>query len=425
MKILEVLDVFYPAVDGPINVIANVAKCLNKSGLAEVEILVPDYPNDRVEVEGVVIHRAPFLPAPEGYHAAIPWLTGKVRKTIKLGGYDIIHVHSPFTLGKYAIDWAKIFKIPTILTIHTKYKEDFERVLKFKLLQDFMMNYIVKIINKADYITSVSHGAAQVVKEYGYKGNHIEVIKNGTDLVPGEVDVELIKTLKERYGLKNEFVFLFVGRLVSVKNVQFSLDVLNELKKKGETNFKFLIVGNGDYSDELKKKVVDLKLEDNVVFTGKITDRKELGGIYQLANLFLFPSKFDTCGIVCIESASYKLPSVVFEGSCPAELIENKKSGFVFKEDPVIWAEELKHIMHNREELEQVRQGALKHVYVGWDEIAKDYYNFYLKVLEDRRNKLNAKSRKAKRKITKQTKLRFKAYKKNQKQENKKLKMKK
>ena len=198
MKILEVLDTFYPSFDGPINVIVNLAKILNSRGDAEVELLVPDNPSNRVSIEGVKIHRAPAVPGPEGYQAAIPFISSKTRKIIKEGGFDIIHVHSPFTLGKFALDVAKKAKIPTMITIHTKYKDDFSRILKTKFLQDFMMRYIMGAINNADYVLSVSNGAADVVKSYGYNGE-VYVIRNGTDLVPHEVKPEFIKQVKNEF----------------------------------------------------------------------------------------------------------------------------------------------------------------------------------------------------------------------------------
>ena len=412
MKVLEVLDTFYPNVDGPVNAIVNIAKSLNNSGKAEVELMVPDYPEERVVVENVVIHRAPFLPGPEGYNAAIPWLTGKVRKLLKEGQYDIIHAHSPFTLGKYVIDWAKILKIPSILTIHTKYKDDFERILKLKLFQDFMMNYIKGVINKADYVTSVSNGAAEVVKSYGYKGTNIEVIRNGTDLVPRKISADKISEIKREYNLENYFVFLFVGRLVSVKNVQFSLDVLAKIKKNGQKNFKFLIVGSGEYLGELKAKTDELGLADNVVFTGKILDRDKLAAIYSCADLFLFPSDFDTCGIVVIEAASFKLPCAVLKDSCPAERIVDNKNGLIINQSVDDWAEKISSFMPKRAELAKMGENALETLYVSWEKIAEEYLAFYKKIFTERETSLKNKSRKAQRKISKSAKLRIKKIKK-------------
>ena len=142
MKVLQVLDCFYPNIDGPINVIVNIAQIANEQNLAEVEILVPKY-NEKYDVENVKIHRSRSLKSTEGYRMGIPFLDHKVKKLIKNGGFDIIHVHSPFTMGRYAVKLAKKYKLPVLLTVHTKYKSDFERKLKSKFLQNFMMRFIL------------------------------------------------------------------------------------------------------------------------------------------------------------------------------------------------------------------------------------------------------------------------------------------
>ncbi len=381
MKILEVLDTFYPNVDGPINCIVNLAKILKEKGLAEVEILVPDNPKHRVEIDGLKIHRTPSIPGGEGYRGGIPWINSKTRKIIKNGNYDIIHVNSPFAVGKYAIKWANILNIPSVFTIHTKYKEDFERLFRTKFMQRMLLNYIMKAINNADYVTAVSNGASDVVKSYGYKGDKVYVIRNGTDMIPSEVSKELVENIKQEYGLYGQFVFLTVGRIVSVKNIQFSLLALKGLKESGVKNFKFLIVGSGEYVKTLQQLTKEYNIEDNVIFTGKILDREKLAAIYSVSDLFLFPSTFDTCGLVVMEAAANNVPSIVVENSCPAEMINNNVSGFILPLQADVWAQKLKDLMENKDSLSKIKENARKYVYVNWDTVALEYYDFFQKIL--------------------------------------------
>ena len=385
MKILEVLDSFYPNVDGPVNVIVNIAKILNEKKLAEVELLVPDFPKQRKEIEGVKVHRCVSMKAPEGYRAGLPFLNSKVKKLIKKGNFDIIHVHSPFTLGKYVIKKAKKYKIPTLMTVHTQYKSDFERTLKLKCLQKFMLNYIMKGVNNADYVLSVSNQAGEVVKSYGYKGDKVYIIRNGTDLKPVKISDETLKAIEKEYGLENLFVFLFVGRIVENKNIQFSLEVLKKIKEAGLNNFKFLIVGGGDYSVKLKELAKEYNLEENVIFAGKIYDRAKLSAIYQSADLFLFPSTFDTCGIVAIEGAANSLPSVMIENSCASEVVANGVNGLALPENSEVWKDEIIKVMQDKNLLSKMKEKALQDIYVHWEDIVLQYYDFYKKVLEEKK----------------------------------------
>ena len=377
MKVLEVLDSFYPQIDGPINCIVNIAKTLNNKNLADVDLLVPKYKKE-VNVEGVNIFRCPTVKGPEGYMMCLPQLDKSIKKLIR--NYDLIHVHSPFPLGRYAINVAKKYNMPTLFTIHTKYKSDFERVLKSKALQNFMLRYIMQPVNKSDYVLSVSNGASETLKEYGYKGKNIFVIRNGTDMKPCPSNEKIEKELIEKYDLKDNVVFLFVGRIVENKNIQFSLDVLRKMKEKFD-KFKFLIVGSGNYEDKLKNLVEEYNLQNNVVFVGKVIDRDVLASFYKVADLFLFPSTFDTCGIVVIEAAANKLASVLIENSCASELVENGKNGLIFPENSSVWAEELLKIVHLKSKMKSLGEEAFNSVYFKWEDVAVKYYEFYQKVL--------------------------------------------
>lgn len=375
MKILYVLDTFYPKVDGPATVINNIADILTKNKLAQIDLLVPYYPKYQDNFSYRVI-RVPSIFGPDNYRAGFPQLKAKLGKSLKNENYDIIHVHSPFTIGKWALKFARKNNIPSISTIHTQYKSDFERKLKSKLLQNFMMKYITKVLNTSDHVLTVSKGFADEIKPtYGYN-KKVNVIRNATEF-KGTKSPELVEELKQKYDLKDEFLFLFVGRVVENKNIQFSLQALSEVKKLGNSNFKFFIVGEGDYKDKLVEIVEKLDLKDNVIFTGLVSDRKLLGAYYQMCDLFMFPSFFDTCGIVALEAASFELPSLMLEKTYASELIRNYENGFIAPNDPVTWAKVILEIMNNKEILNKVKSNAKKTLCKSWEEISLECLNYY------------------------------------------------
>lgn len=375
MKILQVSDSFYPNVDGPNAVIVNLALTLKEMG-HETELLVPEY-KQKVEVEGLKIHRCPSIPAGEGYRCALPFLCGKIKKLIKKGGFDLIHLHSCFPLAKNAKKLGNKYGIPVVITVHTKFREEFKNRIKFKFLQRFMMRYIMKCIEGCDGIVSVSKGMVDTLGEYGSKRcGDVKVIYNGTDFKPAD-DPEAINNLKSRLGIEDKFSFLFAGRLAEVKNVQFSLKVLGEVKKRGYNNFKFVIVGDGDYGKTLKKLTQEFGLTDNVVFAGRITEKKVLSTYYSACDVLLFPSLFDSFGLVISEGAANGLPAVTVKGSCAAERIENGVNGFAWEYDEGVWTEEIIKLLENPSLSEKAGAGAKATVYIGWREITREYLQFY------------------------------------------------
>lgn len=382
LKVLEVLDCYYPNVDGPIEVMNNIARSFESCGFGEVELLVPDYP-ERIEPEGLKIHRSKSVPTRGGYRAALPFLDASVKKLIEKGGFDIIHLHSPFTLSRYALKLGKKYGIPVVMTVHTKFRDEVDNLVKSKELRKFVMNYILKCIDGCDGITSVCRGMKDTLGEYGSKRvDDVKVIYNATDMRRGGADPENVRAIREKHALDGVTAFVFAGRLVEAKNVQFSLNVLGEVKKRGYDDFKFLIIGDGVYGKTLKSLAEKLGLEENVEFVGKITDKKLLAEYYAACDLLLFPSVFDNGSIVLLESAANGLPSATVAGSCSAERIENGINGFAWEYDVGVWADGLCSVLRGGDALKGAKKGASEMRGLEWGDITQEYYELYISLLK-------------------------------------------
>ena len=72
---------------------------------------------------------------------------------------------------------------------------------------------------------------------------------------------------------------------------------------------------------------------DRCIFTGAIQDRNKIRAWYCRSDLFLFPSTFDTNGLVVREAAACDLPSVLIRGSSAAEGVKDGCSGFLIDEN--------------------------------------------------------------------------------------------
>ena len=173
-------------------------------------------------------------------------------------------------------------------------------------------------MNNADEVWVVSEGCGQALRKIGYRGGYL-VMENGTDLAYGKAPKDKTDLLKDKYGIikDDEFVF-FVGRMMWYKNVGLILDFLKIVKDKG-VPFRAFMVGDGFDAPEVRKYAGELGLSEQVVFTGAIYDREQLRVFYSLADIFLFPSTYDTSGIVVKEAAACECPALLIRGSCAAE----------------------------------------------------------------------------------------------------------
>ena len=295
--------------------------------------------------------------------------------------FAIIHIHSPFALGRLGIRVAKEKKIPVIATMHTRWEFEFKKYLKSDLISKICIKHLIKSYNKCNSCIALNNALIKVYKDYGYTGE-MQIIHNGTDLKIVENKEKSLSKINKMYNLKkNETVFLFVGRIISIKNIFFILDVLKELK---ERNFKYkmLYVGDGPDFNTLSKKVKEYKMTDDVILTGKILDRELLKEIYFRADLFIFPSLFDASSLVQIEAASQETPTIFVEGSVTSDTVEDNITGFKEKEDINLFADRIESIINDKELKSRVKKTAREELAKTWDVIAKETYEYYLKVID-------------------------------------------
>ena len=387
LRILETLDSYYPCIDGPINVVKNYSKNLNKKVVCKLAVPKPDKKSGYVDKEEFEVFRCSSTPAPEKYRLGHPSNDRKFIKEIDAQGFDIIHTHSPFSMGRFALKQGKKHGIPVVATLHTQYKEDFKRATKnFKPFVDIMMKYIMKVYKKADSVWTVNSASRKILRDYGYKGD-IQVIRNGTDLKYPENASELVQKVNDQHNLHGQKnVFIFVGRIAMYKNLPLMAQALKILKDKG-VYYKTLIVGDGFDLKEFKNMVNELGLNDRFIFTGSVKDRTLLQAYYLRSDMFLFPSTFDTASLVPIEAAAHKLPTLLIEGSYTAENIIDNFNGFLAKETPEAYAERILQIISEEGLLEKVGEECHVSVYRTWEMVADEVLEKYKEVIKEYKQK--------------------------------------
>ena len=294
--------------------------------------------------------------------------------------FDIIHIHSPLAIGLLGLKVAKKLNIPCIATMHTRFDFEIRKRVNNQFIIDNIISRFIKVYNACDKCIAVNNAMKKVFKDYGYLYEPV-VIYNGTDLTTCK-DKEIINKINVKYSLDEVYpVFLFVGRIIDIKNIFFILDSLKLLKEEGY-KFKMIYVGDGFDLKELQKKIVDYGMQDYCITTGMITDRNIISGFYKRADLFLFPSLFDASSLVQIEAAVNETPGIFIEGSVTSDTVINNVSGFTSSYSVNDYKERIKEIISDKEKLKEVGKNAREMLGRSWDGIAKDTYELYLKEME-------------------------------------------
>ena len=381
LKIGLFLDSFFPAIDGVVNVVDNLAKELSKYN--DVVVIVPfteSVCEDKDRPYKVI--RIKSLPVPfTDYRVSL--MQTRINESYKIlleEKFDIIHIHSPLTIGSLGLKIAKKLNIPCIATMHTRFDFEIRKRVNNQFVIDNIISRFIKVYNSCDKCIAVNNAMKKVFKDYGYLYEPV-IIYNGTDLTTCK-DKEIINKINVKYSLENIYpIFLFVGRIIDIKNIFFILDSLKLLKEEGYM-FKIIYVGDGFDLKELQKRIVEYDMQDYCITTGMVTDRNIISGFYKRADLFLFPSLFDASSLVQIEAAVNETPGVFIEGSVTSDTVINNVSGFTSSYSVNDYKEKIKEIISDKSKLKIVGKNAKEMLGKNWKNIARETYELYLKEIE-------------------------------------------
>lgn len=232
-------------------------------------------------------------------------------KIFKQNKYKIVHSHIN-TLSVFPLRAAKKAGVPVrIAHSHstTNKKEKKKNMMKM-LLRPFSKKYAT------NYFACTEHAGRWLFGNKEYDNGNVYILNNAIDLDKFKYNEKIrIKKRKELNIENDTLVIGHIGRFVAQKNHTFLIDIFNELHKK-KKNSILLLIGQGPLIDEIKQKVEMLGLSDSVKFLGQRDDVNEL---YNVMDLFLFPSLYEGLGMVLIEAqanglsciASTEVPRIV------------------------------------------------------------------------------------------------------------------
>ena len=377
LKIGIIIDSYYPEIDGVVMVADNLACALAEFN--DVTMIIPDMHTKKLYKRPYEIIRVKSIPVPfSGYNAGMLTVLSKEYKQILNKHFDVIHIQSPFIMGKAGIKIARKQNIPVFSTFHSSYAQEIQRYVKSGLLAKITMKYVMSVFNATDKCIAVSEPLTDEMKSQGYKHEPI-VIHNGTDITPPKNKLQSLRAVNKRYGLnENDTVFVFVGRITPTKNIYFLLDSL-KLLKQDNVKFKMLFVGFGPDEAKLRAKIKEYDMDDCVIMTGKISDRKLLSAVYARSDLLLFPSVTDTFALVKPEAAVNETPGLFIENTMTVSDVRDNVNGFLSPENVVAFKDRIKQIIGDKELLKEVSVNARETLAQTWMTIALKHHDEYIK----------------------------------------------
>lgn len=379
-------DSFPPAIDGVANAMLNYASIINEKYGTPI-VITPRYPNV-VDVYPFEVYRYSSVDFSKTipYRVGNPFLPNTILE-LKRQNMDIMHVHCPFASAVLARQinnsYIKKNRLPIVFTYHTKFGIDLDKFVPNKKFNKIARTFVLNNIKAADEVWAVSEGAGEDLKQFGYQGEY-RVMPNGTDFAHKKASESAVKEINRMYSLDPEMpVLLFVGRMMWYKNLKLILDTLKIVAKAGY-KFKAVFVGDGNDRPAVEQYTRMIGMGDNVIFTGAVYDREKVRAFFSRADLFLFPSTYDTSGLVVREAAACDCASLLIKGSCAAEGVEDGVSGLLAEENAESCAEKVIELFKGENAFKKLGDAAGEKIYYSWEKAVAVANARYHEILKER-----------------------------------------
>ncbi|KAA0012293.1 MAG: glycosyltransferase family 4 protein [Thermoplasmata archaeon] len=345
MKIAWFTDTWLPARDGVVNSLLMFKKELEKRG-HDIFIFAPGERND--EKGNIFYYKSRPLRAYKNYRvSSLPSLFS--RRTIKIVNKikpDVIHSHSPGIIGIHAVIASYKLKIPLFFTYHTFVDDSVYLFFRKERTQEIVRKLVYKWLRwyfrRCSCIIAPSKYTAKILNE--------KIMEREIKVLPTGIDIEKFSNgdgseIKKRYDGKK--IILHVGRVVKEKNLDLLIEAAPYILEKMEA--VFIIVGEGPAKEELEEKVRRMKLQEYFVFTGFVKD-EDLPNYYKAADVFVFPSVYETQGIVAFEAMAAGVPVAASTAKALPDFIKDGENGCLFNPyNARECAEKIVKVMENKE----------------------------------------------------------------------------
>jgi glycosyltransferase involved in cell wall biosynthesis len=246
--------------------------------------------------------------------------------------FDIVHSHSPFTIGILGARWARSNRIPIVFTFHTLYHRYLHYVPAPRAwTRSYVVWWVRHYCYLCSHIIAPSRPVAQIV-------SHLQprvpcsVLPTGIDIARfASASAQQREQTRQRLGIApDEVVLLYVGRIVREKNLVFLLRSLAPLLNgEGDaTKVRLVLVGGGPDMEAMRKLASQLNIADTVIFTDFVAPASTLD-YYAAADTFVFASRTETQGVSIAEALAAGLPCVVVGAMGAAEAVTDGVDGFI------------------------------------------------------------------------------------------------
>ena len=325
MRIAMMTDSYFPTRDGVVTSICTIKESLEELG-HEVFIIAPE-PEKEYRQEGVYYFKSIRFKSYDGYY--VPIFPSNKIEILKEIDPDVIHIHGVATMALRGLVCGHTLKLPTVMTFHTMVDDAAQYYSPIKLPPETMNRliwiYLRQILKRMDVVVTPTSCIGAEIISHGAECRNMVTVPTGakTEVFhPGLPYDDLVA----RYGLEGKRIIVHVGR------VSYEKDIDMVIRAMSKVDAHLLIVGKGPAKEDMERLVGELGLEDKITFTGFVSD-EELPRFYNMADMVISASKFETQGLTILEAMATGKPVACRNGRAFAEIVKDGVNGYLFDDD--------------------------------------------------------------------------------------------
>ena len=213
-----------------------------------------------------------------------------------------------------------------------------------------------------------------IVENLGIDENKVIKINNGVNTdVYAPLSSEQIEKVKEKLNLKNKRIILQVGSVNENKGQGRAVKIIAPLlRENSDTVFAFAgDIVSQEYYQEVLRTAKEEKVENQVVYLGTFSPGEEMNGLYNIADIAIFVSRYEGFSLACIESISAGVPVVL----C-SDYLSSFGDGSILAERQDV-ADRIRQLLNDGDLLKELKQAARKNAVENftWSKTAQKYFD--------------------------------------------------
>lgn len=302
MKVLMVMDNLSRD-SGVSSIVINLYKNINRHNVKIDFLIFKEGNNSYIETVRLMGSKVYILPNPLSLKTLFKGAISLKRYFREHAReYDTVHLHSP-TLTEFTLRYAKKYRIHNRI-IHSHSTMTSPNILK-KIINAFLQRNVTQYANY--YFACSKEAAYYLYGEKFCKKNQIEIIKNAVNTYDFKYDAKVAQEVRCKYNIGESRLAIHVSNFSRIKNVGFIVPVIHKVIN-GDTNMKFMFVGDGPTKKEVEKEISDYGLEKYCIFVGRSS---EVSRLLNCADVLLLPSLKEGLPVAVIEAQANGLNCIV------------------------------------------------------------------------------------------------------------------